>query len=776
MRIRARYADGMVHGTSRRGVFRFLVACAISCLIFISVLAVPARAATAVQTTEVQSKASPLVVVGFSGLAWENVTEQTTPNLWKFAEGAGVANVVVRTVGETTCPAAGWLTIASGQRALDTADGCRTLASVAGGGAADWTELSEANLASSYGAQIGLLADSLEQKNAVAIGAGAALALTDSSGDVSAMAAEIPDLPGSEKGTAAGAADPGVTAAADAYAQLASGADVIVVDLGSVRYPDAQLTSSPAATADPGVREKLQSAFRSIPDTPTEVDDQVAALDARFGTLLEQITTSTPGASVIATSVGDSQNQTAELGYFAMTSLGGSEEAESVLATSDATRQPGLVQLTDVFPTIMAALDSDSAALEDSVGSHIYQTSISGSRLPERLADDQVRSDLVRANVGVFYIGLIVFFVLTVGMGIARMQRGGDQRRDATLIQLATWVASIPVASLLINLLPWWRSDSPRVALFGGITAIATFIAAIALFPKWKDKVHAPLAVVGSISALTLLCDVVLDSRLGAYPLQLASLLGTQPQVGGRFYGLSNATFAVMAAGLLLATAYAAELLRARWGKNVAAAVVVAIAVVAVIIDGSAGLGADFGGPPALIVGFAFLTVLAISATLSWLRVVVVLGAAVLVSFGFAVADYLRPPDQRSHLGRFIQTLLNGGGMEVTTRKLSQSFFGLPWTAVAIFFAVLVAVVVLLRNLHARGAFRTHLSPRLLSRSWRDVPVLKSSVVSLCAALAVGFLINDSGVVVPFIGFCVAVPLWLVTILRHDDELDQETV
>jgi len=256
------------------------VACAISCLIFISVLAVPARAATAVQTTEVQSKARPLVVVGFSGLAWENVTEQTTPNLWKFAEGAGVANVVVRTVGETTCPAAGWLTIAAGQRALDTANGCRTLASVAGGSAADWTELSEANLASSYGAQIGLLADSLKQKNAVAIGAGAALALNDSSGDFNAMAAEIPDLPGSEKGTAAGAADPGVTAAADAYAQLASGADVIVVDLGSVRYPDAQLTASPAATADPGVREKLQSAFRSIPDTPSEVDDQVAALDA----------------------------------------------------------------------------------------------------------------------------------------------------------------------------------------------------------------------------------------------------------------------------------------------------------------------------------------------------------------------------------------------------------------------------------------------------------------------------------------------------------------
>ena len=53
--------------------------------------------------------------------------------------------------------------------------------------------------------------------------------------------------------------------------------------------------------------------------------------------------------------------------------------------------------------------------------------------------------------------------------------------------------------------------------------------------------------------------DVMFGSRL-----QLSSLMGLQPVVAGRFYGMGNVTYALFAtAGLLLATALADPLVRA---------------------------------------------------------------------------------------------------------------------------------------------------------------------------------------------------------------------
>lgn len=343
---------------------------------------------------------------------------------------------------------------------------------------------------------------------------------------------------------------------------------------------------------------------------------------------------------------------------------------------------------------------------------------------------------------------------------------GSGSETPRWLPAAAAWSASLPVASLLVNLLPWWRASIPSVALFGGTAVIAMVIAAVGLLTPIRSAISGPATIIGGITALTLLLDILLDAFTLSFPLQVASLVGTQPQVGGRFYGLSNATFAMMTAGLLLMVACEAVVLARSGRKGLAAGFVGTVGVLTVLIDGSAMLGADFGGPPALVVGFALLMLLVCGIRLTPLRLLSVFAAAMGTSFVFALADYMKPPQQRSHLGRFIQTLLDGGGFDIASRKLSQAFFGLPWWLVVIL--LVVALVVGLRWWKAHEAKPQSEARTIAGVAWQSSETLRYTVISIGAALVLGMIMNDSGVVVPALGAVVAGPLWLIMVLRHN--------
>ena len=124
--------------------------------------------------------------------------------------------------------------------------------------------------------------------------------------------------------------------------------------------------------------------------------------------------------------------------------------------------------------------------------------------------------------------------------------------------------------------------------------------------------------------------------------LQLSSLMGLQPVVGGRYYGMGNMTFALFATStIMLCIAVSDHYVRAGQSRRAAAAVA-AIGLGAVVIDG-AGLGCDGGGPPALLPGIAFFVLSVAGVRLTWSRGaligVVTRSCSCLVGF----ADWLRP-------------------------------------------------------------------------------------------------------------------------------------
>ena len=716
---------------------------------------------------------SPVVLLGAGGLRWEDLSALGTPHLWTLAEDAGVANTVVRSVRSSTCPVDGWLAVSAGRRAADLPPAdpavCRLMVQPADDGRVPaWQDYRAAADDASYDARPGTFGELVTSSGteAVAVGPGAAVALARPDGTVAGMHAALPQEPAE---------------LAETVAQAAVRAGLVVVDLGTVRDRGRPLVpAQDPRFAGPADGEALEE-LGQWPLEGLDRAEQVAALDARVGTVLDALPS---GAVVLVSSLADSG--TAPLMQVGM--LAAADREPGLLETRS-TRQPGMVQATDVLPTLVDLLGLDAPAGLAGAPMRVGDTAGTGAERIAILIDENRHAVAVRPLTAPFFSGLILlnlglYGVVTIGLnrrfldratrwlerrrasgwaGITRAAAAADPDGALRVLRVvAVAVAAVPVASYLANLLPWWRAGSPGLVVYTATAAVAALIAGLALARPWKRRLLAPVGVVAGLTVLVLGIDVVTGARL-----QLAALMGVQPQVGGRFYGINNSSFALWAtAGLLTASCLAEPLVR-RGRRRWAAVVVAVIGVAVTFINGSPSIGADFGGPPALLPAFTILALLALGVRLTWRRVAVVLGLSALIAIAFSIVDWLRPADERSHLGRFIETVLDGGLGSVIGRNLGQNLsnlFGSTLTFLAVGGIALV-VVVLTRPLRRaarsgdRAAYGWLADGSTLRRLDADARMLRPALVSVAVALGIGFAINDSGIVIPAIGVSLAVPL-----------------
>jgi hypothetical protein len=294
-------------------------------------------------------------------------------------------------------------------------------------------------------------------------------------------------------------------------------------------------------------------------------------------------------------------------------------------------------------------------------------------------------------------------------------------------------VAAVPVSTFVVNLVPWWRAGAAGVAFLGGLAVVVAMLTAVALWAGGRR----PLGALRTVAVATLV--VLAGDVLTGSGLQLGSVFGQNPVVGGRFYGLGNTSFALYGLAVLVVVGWVAASGPSRRGS---AALALVVLVAALGIEALPSLGADFGGPPGLLLGGLLVVATAAGVRLTWRRVVVaVVGAGALVAL-VALLDWLRPAASRTHLGEFVDSVISGEAGSVVGRKLAQNVTNLgspPLLAIAVATVALVVV-----------GWR---------RGWRPVPdgaaVLRGAVVMA----AVAFLANDSGLVIPAFVVLVLAPL-----------------
>ena len=691
------------------------------------------------------------VVIGVGGIQWGFVNEETAPNLAKFAQRAALADHVVNAVDVTACPGEGWLTLNTGRNTLDLAAGgpCLPLAEPVDGKLASWSDWQEINKANPYKPALGALGDRLADGDVsvASIGPGAATAVADKSGRP--VGTHVDLAPGVD----------GASAVA-AYKQVAD-RDLVVVDLGSLAFED----------ADADKATEWSAAFTKPAEPTPEFLAEVTRLDRELGALLDAID---PDTTVLFLSLSDADQAVARLQSLAIAGPG----IEPGIANSRATRLPGIVQLTDVYATVvhLAGLEPSPAQAGSPLrvatvpsGSSVEASSADDALLRiERLADSDLRAATVRFSVGPTYIGIGVLLGL---YGLAALAWVLGARRLQGFLRLAgPFVAALPISTMLANLFPWWRADQPLLTLGLAVLGFAFLIWAAGQFLSRWSRV-APTAVV----AVVIVAVISIDAMLGS-PIQSSSVIGTQPQTGGRFYGISNVPWTMMSISAIYLATLAAWFLREERAR-VRVAVVLAIGAAVTVVDGSPSVGADFGGPPALIVAFLLLATLLLGRGLTRGRLVGLFAVAGLLTLAISFFDWLRPADSRSHLGRFFQSILDGEAIAIVIRKADAALPFFPWWVWAIVALVGIGAIVAWRRVRPalpdveglsperRSALLGRLRENTSALGYGTLPEFRYGAIAAAALVVVGVLVNDSGLAILAMGAMTGVPLWLSGIL-----------
>lgn len=281
----------------------------------------------------------------------------------------------------------------------------------------------------------------------------------------------------------------------------------------------------------------------------------------------------------------------------------------------------------------------------------------------------------------------------------------------------------------------------------------------------------------------------LVDAAAGA-PLAFNNPLGMNAVVAGRFYGVSNTAFALVAGALVVVIASAWEVLGG--GRRNALLVTALLGGAALLIDGAPQLGADVGGALTLVPTLAFLAAGLAGLHLSWRRWLAIGAATVLVVGGFAVVDLLRPGGP-THLGRFARQVADGSAAGVLGRKayaLVGPFVTKPVMAAALACAVVIVAAALWWGRRQVRAWRNGTSPyawlapaahgdnprvggqesgsptRGMSPSGRWVT---TALKSLGVLTLVAVLVNDSGVTMAGFILAAAAPALLALTLAGSE-------
>ena len=771
--------------------------------------AASAPASDAASASHSSSRPAPVVVLATNNLTWADLQEQASregagassgssgvgsaaDRLLAFAWRGEPMNLSVRTPADRTCPPDAWLTLGRGRRA----SAVEAAASCAGPTAAipRSTPL------------VGALGQDVSVKT---VGPSTQLATGAPGGSANRPAPVAPSV-------------------ADA---LVADADLTIVDTASAASTDTERIAA-LDEALRTVQEQSRPGTRII--VASLADDeapgpQMAVLPA--GTRSAR---GTSGGLV----VGDSTHQA---GLAQLTDL-----TPTLVSALAGRRDPAFdghaLTLPETGRAGVATTDTSAATGDARI-----------SRLADDALHARASQATVM-RAGALLMGLAVALLVwaAVALRAPKASRREALRRRVTWV--AVYLSGLPTALLLVNAAPWWRvgarAGSPSgwtslvavvaaVPVAAGIVGLAAGIAALvrrrkrphpavspspspsALGAAAAETVGSPKTTSArgeaavepppdeadgpepalpspprngtSLTALLVAAAIPLawlvDAAAGA-PLAFNNPLGMNAVVAGRFYGVSNTAFALVAGALVVVIAGVWEVLGG--GRRSALLVTALLGGAALLVDGAPQLGADVGGALTLVPTLAFLAAGLAGLHLSWRRWLAIGAATVLVVGGFAVVDLLRPGGP-THLGRFARQVADGSAAGVLGRKayaLVGPFVTKPIMAAALACAVVIVAAALWWGRRQVRAWRNGTSPyawlaptahgdnprvggqesgsptRGMSPSARWVT---TALKSLGVLTLVAVLVNDSGVTMAGFILAAAAPALLALTLAGSE-------
>ncbi|MDA0641225.1 hypothetical protein [Nonomuraea ferruginea] len=642
----------------------------------------------------------PVALIGVPGLLWDDVDPHATPNLWRLAGESDLGSVSVKTVGTLACPFDGWLSVSAGVRsAVGQRCGLPPEPERTGEGArVPGFDGLRARRDGTYAGTLGAAVHAAGHCT-TAVGPGAALALADADGKVDVYAPEPAAL-------------------ADW-----SRCRVLAVDVDELIRPYLAGGHLPA-----------------VPDAlgPERRREAVRAADAEVGAALAKLPA---GAQVVLSGIGDHGS----VPHLRVAMWKRAEASGGLLGTAS-TRRGDIVIITDTTPTVLTAA---GIPVPPTVIGLPWQA---GERLPlEEAVAELRRADMmgtgIRNTTGLFFTGFAVITVSFYAIAYYVLSR----RRNAGAVGVvALGLAAVPVSTYAVNVFPWGHGPYPIALVITGVVAIASAITAFAVLGPWRRGPLGPPGVVAAIIGIVMVADLLTGTNL-----QFNSLMGYTAVVGGRYYGLANIPFALLATSVLMTAAVAADHLVRAGRRRAAVALVSTLGVAAMLLAGWPGIGSDFGGVIAFVPGIAVTALLVAGKRVSVLKFVGFCALGGVTVSALAVLDYLRPAPSQTHLGRFVGMVLDGTFMPMILRKLGAMLNTM--LSPNLMPIVITGLAFLIFAIMRPGKISAGVVPQAFERA----PMLKAGLIGALVSGVVGMLVNDSGTAVLSMVVAVAVPLVL---------------
>jgi hypothetical protein len=385
--------------------------------------------------------------------------------------------------------------------------------------------------------------------------------------------------------------------------------------------------------------------------------------------------------------------------------------------TSDTTRTNGYVTSTDIAPTILEHF---------------------GIEVPSQMSGQPIRTEGSVDPAAIEARG-------------ARMAVVSHRRGPVIGLTLLAWV----LAAVLLALLSRGALAPPAVRLLGlsVIYLPLMLLAGSALEPAEYPEMVLVMIAAPALAALTLatlrdyralavgaaltVCAYAIDAIAGS-PLSALSLLGPNPGLGVRFYGIGNELEALLAVLIVGGTGAGLAGFAPRLPASRCAAAFLAVGLVFAAIFASGEFGADVGAAIVFPAGAAGAAVAVAGGRRR--RLVLVVAIPVVVLGLLALADLVTGAN--SH---FTRSVLDAGGLrslgDVAQRRLQLS--GHSFTR-----PVLLAALPLVAALAAVAWWR-----RDRLAAWvRAFPAMRAALIGAVVATVVGTLANDSGALLLEIG------------------------
>ncbi|HTO00245.1 MAG TPA: hypothetical protein VL068_06180 [Microthrixaceae bacterium] len=500
---------------------------------------------------------------------------------------------------------------------------------------------------------------------------------------------------------------------------------VLVEASDMVRFEDAK----PLSTPEQQIRLRRQAIERS---------------DELLGVLMGHVDPSTDAVLVVAPYASGYGNGLTAISVMA-------PSVEVGFLSSGTTRRSGFVQTVDIAPTIASLLDVDVPTSMEGTLMESLSTAKNFDQRRQFLRDSfdaaKFRDSIVGPASGLFVLVQLILWALAIFV------LSGESRRFRTTAEVATLavLAYLPV-TYLAGLFPFYRWGS---AAFWGFTVLASAaLGLLAYLPARKYLVD-PL-----ITTLALIIGVLSVDIITGGLLQFNTVFGYTPTVAGRFDGMGNPAFSMFTSAAIMLAALLAHRIGGRRGAWVG----VGLLVWTLLVDGLPIWGADVGGALALVpsIGVTALMLLEVKIKVRTL-VSLAIGAVVSVTV-LGLADLMRPPAERTHLGRLLADISNNGAGAFETVVLRKLDANVSVITSSVWTLMLPLVFAFIGYIFWKAPWR-------LQTIAERIPQERAAVAGLSCAMVLGFALNDSGIAVPGMMLGVISASLIHLMLRVDAEV-----